>query len=519
MQSCFENEFILLTISGFFNMNILKNYRVAFIVYCTVSVFTGCADSTYSKVDNEINKAIRSKNNVDEEEWKKIAGLVAADSRHYPELIESNGKVDNTKLTKYIIDYANGHRRNNAAPEIYTPSATGTAEQKPRFNIYVENSLSMDGYVKGNTSFEAAITKLLVLAKNYSGQANLHINFINSKIYPSKEIDISNFAQKLEPGSLVYNVGGKDRGISDLNKVYKTILDSTDKGTISVLISDCIYSLGKGGDTEGRLNIQKSLTMDAFLTRLKSADISTICLKMTSEFNGKYWDFQDRPVELTNFRRPYYIWFMGSAKEMEEFYSYLRSSPLEFYSNSFVMTYTKEGSIPYYSILKETNRVGRFNSDRTNREFVHKIEDISFDKGLFQFTLTADLSKLPSDSSYLLDKNNYRLTDGFTVQKIEKIDRNKIAPRDWVTIEQSTATHVFTIALKNNSSVRDLTIELKKQLPGWIAATNCMDDSDIKQTAGQTFGLQKLAEGIYDAYITFNQKQGIFFSIIVNLKK
>jgi hypothetical protein len=183
------------------------------------------------------------------------------------------------------------------------------------------------------------------------------------------------------------------------------------------------------------------------------------------------------------------------------------------------MTYTKEGSIPYYSFLKETNRIGRFSSDRTNREYVHKIEDISFEKGLFQFTITADLSKLPADSSYLLDKNNYKLTDGFTVQKIERIDRNKIEPRDWVTIEQSTATHVFTIALKNNSSVRDLTIELKKQLPGWIAATNCMDDSDIKQTAGQTFGLQKLAEGIYDAYITFNQKQGVFFSITVNLKK
>ncbi|MCX6318986.1 MAG: hypothetical protein NTW29_17035 [Bacteroidetes bacterium] len=490
-----------------------------FIFLCALIIFQSCATSAYDKLDTAINKAIRTKNDVDEAEWNTIAGIVGADSRHFPELTSADGRVDNVKLTRYIIDYANGHRRNSAAPVVFTPLTDKQKTARTHFKFYFENSYSMDGYVKGNTSFEAAITTLLVLVKNYAGQENLHINFINAKIYPGTGIDISNFAQQLEPGSPVYNVGGKDRTVSDLNRIYRTILDSTRSGVVSVLVSDCIYSLGKDGDTEGRLDIQKSLTMDAFLSRLKSTPISTICLKMTSEFNGKYWDYQNRPVNVADLKRPYYIWIIGPAGETEAFYNYLKPTQLESYNNSFVMTYTSDNPVPYYTFLKETGRIGHFTSDRSSSEFVHSIEDIGSDKGAFRFAVAVDLSKLSPDESYLLDKRNYQLTEGYILEKIEKAEREKVAKRDWVTIERSTATHVFTITLKSNSSVRDLSVTLRKQLPEWIESTNCIDDSDISANSGKTFGFAKLTEGILNAYNRVSDKQSAFFAITLNLKK
>jgi hypothetical protein len=491
--------------------------QVLSIIICSILLFS-CSDSPAENLDTEINKALRSQNNVDEAEWKTISSLISSNAKAYPQLVDANGRVDNKKLKDYIADYAKGRRRGGDNPEIYNPAENNDSIQKPQFNFYIENSLSMDGYVKGNTDFEAAITRMLVLTKDYAGQQNLHINFINSKIYPSQEVDITNFAVKLEPKSIVYAVGGKDRGVSDLNNVFKMVLDSTGNGKIGVLISDCIYSLGKTGDTEGRLNIQKSLTMDAFLSKLRKTDISTICLKLNSSFNGTYYDLNNKPTDITGVQRPYYIWIMGSRKEIEAFYSKVDLSGMQGYTSNFVMSYSDESKAPYYTVLKETSKRGSFTPDRSSKDYVHSLTEVGYDKGNLQFAVAVDLGKLPVDSSYLLDAKNYKLTDGFVLTAVEKINRDKISRRDRVTVEQTTATHLFTISTSQSYSLRDVSIELKKQIPGWAKSSNCLDDTDIKGIPDKTFGLLKLLEGVYDAYITFNSKQGSFFSITVNLK-
>lgn len=498
--------------------NTIKNKFKAVTVYIGILLLSSCSDSPNENLDTEINKALRSQNNVDEAEWKTISTLISNNTKEYPQLVDANGRVDNKKLNDYITDYAKSRRRGGDSPDIYNPAENSGTTPKPQFNFYIENSLSMDGYVKGNTDFESAITRLLVLTKDYASQQNLHINFINSKIYPSKEVDITNFSEKLEPQSIVYNVGGRDRGVSDLNKVFKMILDSTGKGRIGVLISDCIYSLGKTGDTEGRLNIQKNLTMDAFLSKLRQTDISTVCLKLNSGFNGTYFDLNNKPTKIADINRPYYIWLMGSRKELEDFYNRIPLGSLEGYRSNFVMSYSDDSESPFYTVLKETNIKGSFTPDRSNKEYVHSLTDVRYDKGTLQFTLAVDLSKLPVDSSYLLDIRNYKLTDGFTIAALEKLNRDKISRRDRVTIEQTTATHLLTITTSQTYSLRDLTIELKKQIPAWVKGTNCLDDTDVNSTPDKTFGLLKLLEGVYDAYMQLSPKQGAFFSITINLK-
>lgn len=82
---------------------------------------------------------------------------------------------------------------------------------------------------------------MLTLTKNYVGESNIKINFINRKQYPSSNKDIANFASLLEPNSITYNVGGKDRAKSDINNIFRMLLDSLHENEIVILTSDCIY--------------------------------------------------------------------------------------------------------------------------------------------------------------------------------------------------------------------------------------------------------------------------------------
>ena len=75
--------------------------------------------------------------------------------------------------------------------------------------------------------------------------------------------EVHNFVEALEPEKAPYKVG--DRRMSKLNEILKMILDSTNQSNISILVSDCIYSLDKKNDTEGALEFEKSLTKGAFL--------------------------------------------------------------------------------------------------------------------------------------------------------------------------------------------------------------------------------------------------------------
>lgn len=489
-----------------------------FLAIATIS----CTNSPQKKLNSIISKALRSGNDVNETEWQEINDYVLSKKDKLNEYMNSSGKPDVNKLQQLILQNAAARRGNHPIPDIYKQKDPNEAANRPHFNIYIENSLSMDGYVKGNTDFEGAITRLLVNISNYlSGQdkLKLHINFINSKIFQAKEVDINNFAAKLEPGSITYNVGGKSRGVSDLNQVFRTVLDST-ANSISILISDCIYSLGKNSDTEGTLNIQKSLTMKAFQDKLRNTDLGTICLKLLSNFNGVYYNKEDKPVQV-NTLRPYYIWLMGPKNLLEDFYATMSpENDLKGYKNNYILFPNTAEKTPFYTILKETGKTGRFKSDRGSRDFVHSIYDISYDNRVFQFTMAADLSKIPVDSSYAFDRNNYKLTDGFTLTDIKKINRNNILPRDWVAIENTGATHIFTIKTTKEYTLQNLQLSLTRQIPGWVGATHSIDDKNISYGGEslKTFGLKHLVEGVNDAYKVHNPTQQTYCTFIINIK-
>lgn len=484
-------------------------------------IFTSCSSGPKDKLKSLINKALRTNNNVNKNECEEITSYLISKKDKLKEYF-SGEQPDIKKIKTLILEIAAKRRDGLPQPEIACDRDSNNISQRPSFNIYIENSRSMDGYVKGNTSFEAAITRLLVDIDDYvRDKQKLNINLINSKIFPATQVDIRNFASKLEPGSKTFDVGGKGRSVSNLNDVFRMVLDSMRSG-ISILVSDCIYSLGKDGDTEGSLNIQKSLTMQVFLEHLRKTDLATICLKLVSGFNGSYYNKNNKVYDIKNEQRPYYIWLMGPKAQLEQFYNTLDpQNELTGFQNSYVLFNNTAGETPFYTVLKETNKIGNFKSDRGSREFVHAISDIGYENNTLQFTLAADLGKIPVDSSYLFDKANYQLTEGFTLTDIQTYNRNKVSSRDRVALDNTGVTHLLIIKTSKNFTIQNADVSLMRRVPAWVEQTHSPDDADVQSGSGltKTFGLKHLVEGVNDAYRQNDPKRQAFITFIITIKK
>ncbi len=419
---------------------------------------------------------------------------------------------------------------NNIAETVDNNSTQVTTTPiKPNINVYIENSGSMDGYVNGNTEFKGAIRDLLVLLKHYYGEGEkIKVHFINNGIRATNtQADLATFATNINQ---LWRVQGENTSSSNLNNVFKMILDKTDKETISILFSDCIYSIS-GRDAEGLLSDEKSLTKDAFLSRWRqdSLKLATTIVKMNSKFNGTYYDKDNRNTPLNGKIRPYYICVIGNNDVMLDFNSKipLEKDKIEGFDNKYVIS-TGAADKLYYSVLISTDNVGRFKAIRgaSVKEYVHGIEDIDMksrgrDESVgnkFTFAVAVDLNNILAEEDYLLSHENYTYADNnFHIKEIKRVDKNNINASDWVRISSANPTHIIVLEA-TGTAISDVKVSLKKQMPQWIEQTNIIDDKNIKNNLDKTFGIKYLIEGIAEAYqIIYPDDKNFFeFEIKIN---
>jgi hypothetical protein len=169
--------------------------------------------------------------------------------------------------------------------------------------------------------------------------------------------------------------------------------------------------------------------------------------------------------------------------------------------------------------LKETNKVGSFKQTNRKEKDVKSINNVEFNGGTLQFSIAVDLGNIPVDYSYLTTAKNYVLPDGFTVKSVEKIDRNKLSQRDFVTVEKTTATHFITVSTTSKFTTQDLKLELSNKIPTWVEQSNSVDDRNVKDELDKTFGLSYLVQGVSEAYATQNPEQTSYFNITLTIKK
>lgn len=398
----------------------------------------------------------------------------------------NDGTLDETKVQKFLKNQ-----------DIILPTCNKNNIAINKISVYLENSGSIDGYVRGITDYESAIADLVVEAQYRYGKDKLHINFINKDIYPVEINNITAFFESLDPANSPYNTG--NRTVSELNEIFEIILENTSKDAISVFISDCIYSLDKSRSTLQGLNFQQSLTKSVFLNKSRDFPISAYVLQLFSSFNGKYFDRENKFTLIENQRRPYYIWILGNDDLIRDFLNKSNPSKYRGFKNSYYFTQNSISNIKY-EILGSTYNKGRFSFDRKDQR---NIKNINLIDGEFQFSIAVDFKDYP-DQNTLLNKSSYTLTPGFQITDIKSIPNNNqpllINKNDWNKISSKGYSHILIVNTKDVNFPSNFNIEFTNSFPSWVSQSSTDDDTDIIKTMDKTFGLKYLFEGIQGAF-------------------
>lgn len=427
------------------------------------------------------------------------------DNRSFKKLIK-DGQADKIAIQSYMHKNANKAKLNI--------DQCGEAKTETNFAIYLENSASMDGYVNGVSNFESVLSDILIGLNYHYDKNNIKFNFINSEIYPTEVSDINTFFSSLEPGKSPFKIGNQFE--SELNQCFEKVLSETKGQDVSIFVSDCIYSLAKGRSTQQGLILEENLTKSVFMQRLKQSDFSTYILQFTSSFNGTYYDYNNQKTKLQQAERPYYIWIIGADNSVQNLVSKVRFAEMKGYQNSYFLK-GNHGTEPSTQYLSGTNRIGRavYRSKEPK-----DIKDIQFVNGVFQYSIAADMGSFP-DRKSVLENRNYVLSPGATLVSVQEIPANNqpvlIHQNDWQRIKGNKFTHLITVKVNQKEFPNQLTIAYKNAIPSWVDSSSNTDDSAIKQTIQQTFGLRSLIHGITEAYKTHNNNQDILFQIKYNL--
>lgn len=370
-------------------------------------------------------------------------------------------------------------------------------------NFYMENSASMDGYVNGNTYFKDVLGKMIVSSHHSCKGTDLY--FINDQVYKADKSAID-FIQMLNPSKIkIGNIGS-----TDVNLIFRNILKETKKDVISILFSDCIYSVT---DVNSQLDNAKNATTDAFLTALsKDKSLATIVLQFVSNFDGFYYDRNDKPFVCKS-PRPFYVVITGNRDALETIYADFKIKDLPGLKNkcffsSESWTLNEDNACTIISDYTNARRI------KTMKNYLD-IDEISLDKSLssLQFAIGVDYSNIFVDDIYLLDKENYKVEpENYKVAGVAKASQSAIG--DFSI--QPLRPYAIMISVPNGLFAPSVIISLKKGIPGWVKKANVADDSGYVPSSTQSFAIQKMVEGISAAY---SEDNADYFKVQVNINK
>ena len=395
-----------------------------------------------------------------------------------------------------------------------TPSGTETpllVQSQPikNVNVYLENSGSMDGYVKGNTGFEQSIYAYLTELQISKIVDSLNLNYVNSRMIPLGN-DVEKFIHNIEP--IDFRKHGGNLGTSDIAIVLDSVLSRHKKNDVSIFISDCIVSPGNKyasspQSLDNYLLEQRTKIKKSFVQSLEQAkgDLAVVICQLTSLFDGRFYNKFDPTYYKGN--RPFYVWLIGSTAHVKQLLDKVTLETLKGNGAELENVYTLLASakkIDYGVLL--TPRLGHFDFDRTNpKTAIRNIrkENKGQQGGTFMFSVGANLNQLPLDKSYVLNKANYEVNNKDYVLSVKEQKGGRFS-------------HVFGLSSKI-ASRGNITITLKNQFPQWVVdKTDFLgDDLEKDGTTDKTYGLRYLIEGVYDAF-TSRQKDYAEFKITIN---
>lgn len=396
-----------------------------------------------------------------------------------------------TIVTESISSCDSNPRRTKRGTNNVVKQDTATAyidaiDFNPVVNVYIENSGSMDGYVKGQTEFEQIVYNYLVNLKLAKITSELNLFYINSKLLPQQD-DVQDFIEKLEPSS--FKAKGGNRGSSDISNMIGLIMKEMNDSTVSIFVSDCIFSPGKGRDAGDYLNNQqigiKNAVGQYFNAHPKLAVMGYRCL---SSFNGYYYDKNDSGI-LYNGKRPFYVWLFGTQGALNRIQNEMLKNryQLDGVQNDF-MAFAGGTTMPdsCYAVKR-----GSGNFDLKKSDPKHSIEKLKADKnGKVRFSVEVNYAAFILSDAYLCDTSMYVLNDPkYRVVAVERIK------------EYKKYSHIIHIEA-DRVHPSNLEIKLCTGKPTWPKYYNDDEGSAISASNSEkTFGIKYMTDGIAEAII------------------
>lgn len=388
----------------------------------------------------------------------------------------------------------------------------------PTIKVYVENSGSMDGYVKGVTDFENAVYSYLsdmqhadlgVRTDSLATKNILVLNYINSEVLQQKS-DVREFIEALEPTD--FKMKGGKRGVSDMSNILGTILSQTNDNEVSILVSDCIFSPGKkykAKDNADEYILAQQIGIKSHIVEklAKNPNFSIVVMRLTSQFNGIYYNKFDDGQRINN-DRPFFIWLMGDRSYLHTILNKVEINQIKGKGVQNIFMISKPlTAIPYNISLPQSGN-GKYEIDKSEAYTISSAKTES--KGgnsCFQVGISVDFSNVLLPDEYLMNPDNYSVSN-----KAYGIEISKYSGPN-----QSRYTH--TIKLKLLQSVINkgcVKITLLNISPKWIDEYTDESGLDINASGAmeKTYGLKFLLGGVYDAY----SSDGQYGSITINIK-
>lgn len=388
----------------------------------------------------------------------------------------------------------------------------------PTIKVFVENSGSMDGYVKGATDFENAVYSYLsdiqhadlgVKNDSISSKNSMELYYINSKVLPFAP-DVKEFIKALEP--TVFRQRGGNRGTSDMSEIIDTILAQTGDNDVSVFVSDCIFSPGNQYmvcDNADEYIVAQQIGIKSHIVEklAKNPNFAIVVMRLTSQFNGIYYNkFDDRqPI---NNDRPFYMWLMGDRSYLNTILKKVELNQIKGkgVQNIFMISRPLT-AIPYNISLPQPGN-GKYEIARSEQYAINNAKiDSKGGNSLFQVGISVNFSNILLPDEYLMNPDNYMVSNKAYGVEIAKYS----GPR------QDLYTHTIKLNLLQPVLSKGIVkISLKNTLPQWI--NDCTDESGLDINAPgameKTYGLSYLLGGVYDAYAS----DGQYGSITINIK-
>jgi hypothetical protein len=389
---------------------------------------------------------------------------------------------------------------------VFKPSEIDTV------NFYFENSLSMNGYLKGE-NFRNSMAEIIYSLDNES--ANSY--FVNTKAYQTTEILEKIRTFKIEVG---------DTGNSDHKFIFTNAIKNAAGNNLSIVVTDGIYSMSSGGLTLG--DVEKDIEK-AFENALKQNELETVVLKMASSFTGRYYS-ESCPIKggiKIDHERPYYILLFGNKevidKALEEIVVDNRLDGFKEQARFFI---TNQIKVDYSILLNGKDKKGSFKpSDRKNKiiksidleeRYEPRNSDIS--KAYLQFAVGVNFTNLSIPKDYLLDTENYTISDNTDYEVLEIKDLNSIDALSLNDLKSRDKDFSHLIIMKGKSKLYgNMNLQLDIKMPNWIEATGSNNDCEIINDKTTTFSFHRLMFGITKAYEKINKKKE-YFNLTIKIK-